>query len=65
MIVIDIIVYFKKVKKGAIIVNIYWFVMVYMKEKRRIKWYDVARLAALISIVSNHAISRVFDNYVD
>lgn len=36
-----------------------------MKEKRRIKWYDVARLAALISIVSNHAISRVFDNYVD
>ena len=36
-----------------------------MKEKRRIKWYDVARSVALISIVSNHAISRVFDNYVD
>ena len=37
--------------------------MVEKIKKKRLNWLDVARAFALISIMSNHAISRVFDNY--
>lgn len=32
---------------------------------QRIFWLDVARVIAIISISLNHAVNRVFDNYVD
>lgn len=33
--------------------------------KKRKKWLDVSRTFAVIAIVSNHAVSRVFDNGID
>ena len=34
-----------------------------MTTSKRILWLDVARVCAVFSIVSNHAVSRIYDNY--